>query len=469
MARTSIDYIPTPKQAMFHATDANEVLFGGAAGGGKSKAIVMDALSRCLRFPETHAYIFRRTYRELEDTIIAEAKASYPSELYNYNGSRHEMKLFNGSYIHFRHCAAVSDMYSYQGAEIHWLYFDELTHFEIEIYDYIKSRLRSKKSLGITPIVRSSSNPGGTGHSWVKAMFVDAAPYMQKVEQRIFSKATNKEKIITTQYIPSLATENPYISDDYIFELEQKPEALRKALLEGNWDAFEGQVFTEWRDDPAHYIDRKNTHVIEPFEVPLTWPRFMSFDHGYSKPFAVCWWAMDREGRLYQYREWYGCTSRSNDGIKITPRQIAEGILAREESERTENLHITRIADPAIFDESRGFSVAVQMEPSMGCKGIYMEKGDNTRLAGKMQVHERLRFGDDGRPMVYVFNTCKETIRTLPALPYDPTKPEDIDTDAEDHLFDSWRYCFMANPLPVIGRRPKPVKVFDPFTQGGFK
>ncbi len=113
MARTSIDYIPTPKQAMFHATDANEVLFGGAAGGGKSKAIVMDALSRCLRFPETHAYIFRRTYRELEDTIIAEAKASYPSELYNYNGSRHEMKLFNGSYIHFRHCAAVSDMYSY--------------------------------------------------------------------------------------------------------------------------------------------------------------------------------------------------------------------------------------------------------------------------------------------------------------------------------------------------------------------
>ncbi len=469
MAQIVIDYVPTPKQALFHATDADEVLYGGAAGGGKSCAIVMDALSRCLKHAGTNAYIFRRTYPELENTVIKEAKERYPIEIAKYNNTHHVMRLFNGSHVFFRHCAAISDMYSYQGAEIDWLYFDELTHFEQPIYEYLKTRKRSKELRHITPTVRSSSNPGGTGHSWVKAMFVDAAPYMQKVEQSVYSKILNETRIITTQYIPSLAIENPHITKDYIFELEQKPEALRKALLEGNWDAFEGQVFTEWRDDPAHYIDRKWTHVIEPFDVPLTWPRFMSFDHGYSKPFAVCWWAMDREGRLYQYREWYGCTSRPNDGIKITPRQIAEGILAREESERTENLHITRIADPAIFDESRGFSVAVQMEPSMGCKGIYLEKGDNTRLAGKMQVHERLRFGDDGRPMVYVFNTCKETIRTLPALPYDPTKPEDIDTDAEDHLFDSWRYCFMANPLPVIGRRPKPVKVFDPFTQGGFK
>ena len=142
-----IEYEPTKKQRMFHASKADEVLFGGAAGGGKSKAIVMDALFRCLKYPKTHAFIFRRTYGELEDTIIKEAKESYPAGLYKYNGARHEMALENGSVIHFRHCAMQSDMYNYKGAEIQWLYFDELTSFEFEIYDFLKTRLRAKKSL----------------------------------------------------------------------------------------------------------------------------------------------------------------------------------------------------------------------------------------------------------------------------------------------------------------------------------
>lgn len=430
-----IDYTPTKKQRMFHETDADEVLFGGAAGGGKSKAIVMDAFLRCLKFPHTHAFIFRRTYGELEDTIIKEAKESYPIGIYKYNGGRHEMALLNGSMIHFRHCASPADMYNYKGAEIQWLYFDELTSFEFEIYDFLKTRLRAKKSLGVVPVVRSSSNPGDIGHGWVKKMFVDAAPYMQIFTREIVSKATGKKKVFRMQYIPSLVTENPFIGDDYIFQLESKPEALRNALLYGDWNAFEGQVFTEWVDDPEHYDDRIHTHVINPFPIPASWPRYMSFDHGFSRPFSCGWWAVAPDGRAYRYKEWYGCEKgAANVGLKLSPKQIAEGILRMEaDSEALENIKVDRIADPAIFDRSRGDSVAQMMEPTGGHKGVYFRQGDNTRLAGKMQVHERLRFDADGRPMMYIFKNCVDFIRTIPTLPYSLTKPEDIDTDAEDH------------------------------------
>lgn len=466
MPTIQIDYTPTPKQYAFHASTANEVLYGGAAGGGKTKAIVMDAFSRCICYPKTNAYVFRRTYRELEDTVISEAKASIPPELAVYNVGRHEMHFTNGSKIYFRHCATLADRFTYQGAEIHWLYFDELTHFEKEIYDYLKTRLRAKASLGITPIVRCSSNPGGIGHGWVKNYFVDAGPYMKPVSHFVSSSALGgKRKKITTQYIPSLATENPYITDDYIFELEQKPEALRRALLEGNWDAFEGQVFVEWKDDPEHYRDRRWTHVVEPFPIPASWPRFMSFDHGYSKPFSCGWWAISPDGTAYRYREWYGCTKQPNTGVKISPRQIALGIVQRETEESRENIHVSRVADPAIFDKSRGDSVADQMMPMNGQPGVYFNQGDNTRLAGKMQFHERLRFDSEGRPKLQVFSTCKDFIRTVPTLPYSETKLEDIDTDAEDHIYDETRYFLMAHPLPAAELPRVAPKEYDPFEE----
>lgn len=465
-AEYTIEYVPTPKQRMFHASAADEVLFGGAAGGGKSKAIVMDALFRCLKYPKTHAFIFRRTYAELEDTIIKEARESYPTGLVKYNGARHEMALPNESVIHFRHCAFVADMYNYKGAEIQWLYFDELTSFEYEIYDFLKTRLRAKKSLGVVPVVRSSSNPGDIGHGWVKKMFVDAAPYMEIFTRTVESKATGRKKVFQMQYIPSLATENPHIGDDYIFQLEAKPEALRNALLYGDWNAFEGQVFTEWMDVPKHYRDRIGTHVIEPFEIPLSWPRYMSFDHGYSRPFSVGWWAVDPHGRAYRYREWYGCENgRANTGLKLTPRQIVDGILSRETYERENNLRIDRIADPAIFDRSRGDSVAQLMEPVGGAPGIYFRPGENNRLSGKMEMHERLRFDAEGKPHLYVFSTCTDFIRTIPTLPYSLTKVEDVDSNAEDHAYDETRYFLMARPMKAKTSVSRSEAEFDPFTQ----
>ncbi|MBP0985554.1 MAG: phage terminase large subunit [Oscillospiraceae bacterium] len=469
MANVTINYQPTPKQAMFHASKANEILYGGAAGGGKTKALIMDALFRCLQNPGTTAAVFRRSYRELEDTDIKEAQASYPEALATYNAGRHEFVLVNGSKILFRHCENESDRFKYSGLEAQRMYFDELTSFEQVVYDFIKTRLRAKKSLGVVPIVRSASNPGNIGHGWVKKMFVDAGPYLSIQEQEIFSETLHKSKKIRTQYIPALAMENPYITDDYIFELESKPPALRAALLNGDWDSFEGQVFKEFVNDPEHYADRKWTHVIEPFKIPETWPRFFGFDHGYSRPFSCGWYAMEPgTDCLIRYKEWYGCKPRqANIGIELTPVQIADGILEREEQEIKDNVRILRVADPAIFDKSRGDSVADQMSPGyMGRRqGVLFNRGDHARIPGKMQVHERLRFGADGLPKLQVFNTCKEFIRTVPTLPYSQKKPEDIDSDAEDHIYDELRYVCMDHPVVPAKKPPREYKPFSPFDE----
>ena len=461
-----INYKPTEKQKIFHASPANEILYGGAAGGGKTKALIMDALFRCLKNPGTTAAIFRRTYQELEDTDIKEAQASYPESIATYNAGRHEFRLINGSKILFRHCENEADRFKYSGIEIQFLYFDELTSFEQVVYDFIKTRLRAKKSLGVVPIVRSASNPGNIGHGWVKQMFVDAGPYMSIQTQEIYSETLHRSKKIRTQYIPALAMENPFITDDYIFELEQKPPALRAALLNGDWNSFEGQVFKEWRDDPEHYMDKLWTHVVDPFPIPVDWPRYFGFDHGYSKPFSCGWYAMGPDGCLYMYKEWYGCKPRqANVGIELTPVQIADGILEREEDEIRNNIRILRVADPAIFDKSRGDSVADQMAPGYygRHRGVVFDKGDHARIAGKMQVHERLRFDENGRPKFQVFNTCKEFLRTFPTLPYSSKKPEDVDSDAEDHDYDQFRYVAMAHPLTPVKKPPQIYKPFSPF------
>ena len=447
----TIAYKPTPKQLLFHASPANEVLFGGAAGGGKTRAIVMDALMRCLKHPGTTAAIFRRTYAELEDTDIREARSQYPAGIAKYNSARHEYQLANGSRVLFRHCENEADRFNYSGIEVQFLYFDELTSFEQSIYDFLKSRMRAKKSLGVVPLVRSASNPGNIGHGWVKAYFVDAGPYMSLVKHEVYSEALGRSKTVATQYIPSLAKENPHIGEDYIFELERKPEALRRALLCGDWDSFEGQVFAEFVNDPAHYGDRIGSHVIEPFEIPLWWPRFMGYDFGYSKPFSCLWFATDPEGRVYLYREWYGCRqNEANVGLLLSPREIAEGILLREKQEAENNLPVDRLADPACWDKSRGDSVIQQMEPAAGRSGVFFRRADNTRMAGLMQMHERLRFDAEGRPMFYVFSNCREWIRTVPTLPYSTRNPEDVDTAAEDHcVTGDTRVCTRRGDIPI--------------------
>ena len=238
-------------------------------------------------------------------------------------------------------------------------------------------------------------------------------------------------------------------------ELEQKPKALREALLLGKWDAFDGQAFPEFVDDPAHYEDGLYTHVIKPFKIPWHWTRVVSFDHGYTRPFSFGVWAVDEEGRVYRYKELYGCVpGEANVGVTCPPGEIARQLADLMEPEFEEGIHVSGIADPAIWDRSRGLSVEEQIRKVFN--GVIFMKGDNTRLPGKMQLHERLKFDEEGRPMLYVFENCRDFRRTIPALVYDARRPEDIDTAGEDHIYDETRYFLMSRPIA-----PRPRKGFD--------
>ena len=202
----------------------------------------------------------------------------------------------------------------------------------------------------------------------------------------------------------------------------------------------------KWVNDPAHYGDRVRTHVISPFRVPKHWRIWRGFDFGYARPYSVGWYAADEDGRLYRVAELYGCTGTPNEGTCESPDRIAENIRRVEaENENLRGRTITGVADPSIFDESRGESVATMMARHPNY--IYFHPGDNTRLPGKMQFHYRLAFREDGRPMLQVFSTCVHFIRTLPALTYDTRMVEDINSSQEDHIYDECRYVLMENPI----------------------
>nr|DAM75411.1 MAG TPA: Large subunit terminase [Caudoviricetes sp.] len=459
MSNIVFDYKPTAKQRLFHASKSNEILYGGAAGGGKSYAIGWDAFLRCMKYPGTSAYLFRRTYPELEQTLIKTMRMIVPETLGKYYASNHEMQFVNGSVARFCHLSDEGDVIKYQGAEIQWLYFDELTHFSESMYNYIKTRLRAPLRLGVKPCVRCASNPGGPGHGWVKARFVDSTDVGThtvikdtEITGRDGQKKTMKS---VCEYIPATVYDNPHIDDIYIVELQNKPSKLRDALLYGKWDAFEGQAFPEFTNDPEHYKDGLHTHVIDPFDIPLHWTRYVSFDHGFSRPFSFGAWAVDPDGRAYRYKELYGCKKgEANVGLMLTPGEIAAKLADWLEPEFREGIHVTGIADPAIWDESRGTSVEEQIRKVFS--GVTFRKGDNTRMPGKMQVHERLRFDEDGRPMMYIFSNCTDFIRTIPTLCYDEHKVEDIDTAGEDHIYDETRYFLMSRPLAPKIVAPKP-------------
>lgn len=439
---------PQPRQAAFMARSEYEALYGGAAGGGKSEALVIEAL-RQVELPFYRGIIFRKTYPQLEEIIsksLRYYKAVYPGA--KYNSTQHKWTFPSGAQIYFGSMPHRGDYLNYQGLSYEFIGFDELTHFEEAEYKYLISRNRANGP-GARVYIRATANPGGIGHAWVKDRFISA----QKPGEtyRYSAEIVTPEGETTTVertrvFIKSSVFDNQILmrnDPNYIGSLAMLPEAEKKALLYGDWDSFSGQVFSEWRDDENGYKSGKYTHVIEPFNIPRHWRRYRAYDFGYSKPYAVLWFAVDEDGRTYLYRELYGA-SASNVGVKEEPSQQA--VRVREIEEQCEEGSIIEgVADPAIWDESRGKSnriISLFEE-----QGVYFNKGDNRRLSGKMQVHRRLSFDSEGKPGLYVFKNCKNTIRTLPALVYDSKNVEDVDTSGEDHIYDALRYFLMCVPV----------------------
>lgn len=436
---------PNDRQKLFLADHHKYVAFGGARGGGKSWSIRTKAILLAFSYPGIKQTIFRRNYKELTDNHIDPLKAMMPYEAYSYNDGRKEMAFPNGSKILFRHLNNARDLEKYRGTETDVLYIDEATQFSFEEYSVLKATVRG---VGNYPRrIYLTTNPGGIGHAWVKRLFVDRQFEPNEIpEEYSFIKSRVLDNKI-------LMETNP----DYVSQLEALPPKLRKAWLEGDWNIFEGMFFEEFRDDPEHYLDRKYTHVIEPFEVPPEWKIYRTFDFGYARPFACEWIAVDFNGVAYNILELYGCTDEPNTGVKWIPDKIFDEIHRIECEHRwLKGKQIIGVADPAIWNAESGESVA----DVASRHGVYFNRGDNARIPGWMQMHYRLFFDENGEAMMYFFKNCKGAIRTIPTLLYDEYKVEDLDTEGEDHIADALRYFCMSRPI-----RPRMAAPVDEYKQ----
>lgn len=426
--------------------------------------MVIEAL-RQVHVPHYKALILRKTFpelRELIDKSLLYYKQAFPGA--RYNASNHTWTFPSGAKIIFGSMQHTNDRIKYQGQAFDFVGFDELTHFTWEEYSYLFSRNRPNGP-GTRVYIRSTANPGNVGHGWVKERFITAAPAMTPVSETVSWKDPQGQehtKIQKRIFVPSTVWDNQALMDndpEYVARLASMPEAEKRALLYGDWDSFSGQVFVEWRNDPRHYEDQKGTHVIKGFRIPEDWGIWCGLDWGYSRPFSVGWFAVDRNRRLYHIRELYGCTGTPNQGVKWEPTEVARKIREIEEDDpnlRGKTIH--RVGDPAIWGSDGTESIGALMERQR----VYFEKGDHARIDGKMQVHHRLVFDEDERPMLYVFDTCKHFIRTVPNLVYDETDVEDVDTDGEDHAYDMLRYVCMKNPIAPRKKKLAEPKPYDP-------
>lgn len=440
---------PQPQQQKFMERPEFEVLYGGAAGGGKSDALVVEAL-RQVHIPHYKGLILRKTYPQLSE-LVDKTRLLYPRAIPGayYNSTEHAWHFPSGAKIIFGSMQHKKDRINYQGKAYDFIGFDELTHFDYDEYTYLYSRCRPNGP-GTRCYVRATTNPGGIGHNWVKDRFITAAPPMTPIKELVTVLDPNGKNIEIEReriFIPATVFDNQELlknDPNYIASLGMMPEAEKKALLYGDWDSFSGQVFSEWKNDPLHYEDRRWTHVINPFEIPAHWTVMRSLDWGFAKPFSMHWYAVSPFGRIYCIKELYGCNGEPNHGVKWTPKEVADKVAEIEaEDPQLRGRTIFGIADPAIFASDDGVPIVEAFEDRF----LYFEKGDHQRIPGKMQCHYRLSFDKDGIPMFYVFNTCKHFIRTIPSLVYDDTHVEDINTAQEDHTYDEWRYMCMSRPI----------------------
>lgn len=455
-------FVLHPQQSKAITSEATEILYGGAAGGGKSHLMRVFAIMMCMEVPGIQIYIFRRLSDDLRKNHLegvgglrAMLAGMMKSGHVKFNDSNGIFTFWNGAKIYLSHCQHEKDMYKYQGAEIHVLMIDELTLFTEKIYRFLRGRVRlgglsvPERYKDKLPCILCGSNPGNIGHAWVKKMFVDFSPPMQ------ITRTAPEEGGMFRQYIPAKLSDNPTLLEndpDYINRLEGLGNpALVAAMKNGDWDIIDGAYFSEFDRD---------RHVIRPFEIPAYWPRIMAFDWGYAKPFCVLWGAVSDgtiklpngggyipKNAIVIYREWYGSTGEENVGLRIGADEIAKGIKKRSRDER----FAAAVADPAIFAANGGESIAGTLKKG----GVTFWRADNKRVAGWQQVHLRLTGTDESEnmPLLYIFNTCLDLIRTLPALQHDAHNAEDVDSDMEDHAPDTLRYLCMTRVLSA--RKPK--------------
>ena len=495
--------VPNPKQERALLEQRRYVAYGGARGGGKSWFVRWKATLLCLVYPGIRVLITRRTYKELFNNHILPLLGLLEG-VAQYNKSEKLFRFPNGSAIFFGYCAADTDLGQYQGAEYDIWFADEAGQFPEEWLIQIDACVRGVN--GFPKRTYYTLNPGGPSHGYFKRLFIDRDfRDNEHPEDYAFIQAlcTDNQALLQAQpeYMRALEKLPPKLRmawlegrwdvyEGQFFEefraypvktgkkrefteipgnsrlQEQGPTQAAPTGVEGSCTeggrsqiaptGVEGSCTEGGRSQAAPTgvegsctgEQGRYTHVIAPFDLNAgerrRWPILRSYDFGYNKPFSVGWWTVDPDGVLYRVLELYGCTGTPNEGVRWTPDQQFRRIRQIEDTHPwLQGRPIQGVADPSIWDTSRGESIA----DTAARHGIYFTPGDNRRIPGWMQVHYRLQFDENGYPGMYIFSSCKAFIRTIPTLLYSRTDPEDLDTDQEDHVADEVRYLCMSRPI----------------------
>lgn len=436
---------PHSKQALALKCTAFELLFGGAAGGGKSDFLLMDFYAGVNKTREDgtpygknwQGILFRRTMPELEELKKRACELYLPLRARQEGTGGRDFVFPNGARLKLRYLEHDKDVLRYQGHQYTWIGFDELGNYPTDFaWRYMITRARS--AAGIPCYMRGTANPGGVGHAWLKTRFID------NFEPGVIHKTvenTGGSKIpITRCFIPSKLEDNPTLmknDPDYQHRMKLLGTHLYRAMRHGDWDIFAGQVFDEFR---------RGLHMVKPFALePGQWHKFYSLDWGYAKPFSLGKWAVNGEGRMVRYGEWYGCDKDEMDkGIKMGCADVAKKAWEMALLEGVTEC----VADTAMWNKDDDAPSHAEMWEKAGGEdtGFKMIKANKDRINGLSVMHQRMQArGEDGRPMLLVFDHCVDFIRTIPVLTPDPHNPEDIDTKLEDHIYDETRYAAMSD------------------------
>jgi hypothetical protein len=499
----SLDFTLHPKQWVAYKSEATEILYGGAAGGGKSQLMRLAAIAWAAAIPGLQVYLFRRIREDLIKNHM-EGPKGFHAMLGGWSLSglcsivEDEIRFWNGSKIYLCHCKDEKDKYKYLGSEIHVLLMDELTGFSDTMYRFLRNRVRMvgidlpAQYAGRFPRILCGSNPGNVGHLWVKETFIIGAPPLMA---RLMPP---KEGGMIRQFIPAVIEDNPSLGEDdpgYVDRLEGLgSENLVKAMRYGDWDVVDGAFFDCWRHD---------RHVIPPFTVPRDWLRFRSGDWGGASPSSFGWWAVVQNdfelpgrnrisggadgiakryggdipeaglvlprGALVRYREDY-VASGPNKGLKLTAEQLADRIIEREKNDPK---LAYAVLDPRVFAQESGPSIAERINAKLiKAELAAFHKADNARvtkvtghgsgpLSGWDVVRQRMigtGTASDPEPMIFFFSTCLDSIRTIPVLQHDLAQAEDIDKNAEDHVADEVRYACLSRPYTKTKLEPPPLR-----------
>lgn len=435
-----------------------EVFYGGARGGGKTESSIGDWLQHSSLYGE-HAIgiFFRRKLVQLAE-VVARTKQLFPKLGAKYNEQQKTWTMANGARLKFAYLEKDSDAEEYQGHNYTRVYVEEVTNFpSASPINKLRATLRS--GAGVPVGMRLTGNPGGAGHHWVKARYIDPAPGGYRIlteSTKIEIDGIEREVSLDRVFIPSKIGDNALLMRNdptYLLRLRQSgSEALVRAWLEGDWSIIDGAFFDEW-DSTKHVLYGGDWIKA----IPDRAYRFRACDWGSAKPFSVGWYALSDgtwglpKDALFKYREWYGAKG-DNVGLKMLATDVAHGVINREKGEMIRD----GVIDPAAFIRNGGPSIA----ESMAVVGCSWRPADNKRIPGWEQLHIRLK-GTSGVPMLYFHETCDASIRTIPTLQHDEDHPEDLDTTGEDHAGDETRYAVMSRPwqpaagLPAAPTLPK--------------